>query len=136
MTNMGSGMRKHGLSKKVQKTSGKHRLIREATAHYGQASYSATEAKQEFGRLLDEAIHGTTVVITRHDSPRAVLISMDRFNELQEAPLLKLNTLSDEFDALLDKMQTPAARRGMSSAFGASPKELGKAAAAVSRKRG
>ena len=135
MSNMGN-MKSRRISRKVPKTPSQPNVVREAAAHYGQASYTATEAKQEFGRLLDEAIHGKTVVITRHDSPRAVLISMDRFNELQDAPLLKLNTLSDEFDALLDKMQTPAARRGMSSAFGASPKELGKAAAAASRKRG
>jgi len=128
-------MKKRETSRKVSKTSGQPG-VREAAAPYGQASYTATEAKQEFGRILDQAIHGTTVVITRHDSPRAVLISMDRFNELQDAPLLKLNTLSDEFDALLEKMQTPAARRGMSSAFGASPKQLGKTAAAATRKRG
>src|SRR5690242_10528063 len=103
-------MKKRGTSRKVSKTSGQPG-VREAAVLYGQASYTATEAKQEFGRILDQAIHGTTVVITRHDSPRAVLISMDRFNELQDAPLLKLNTLSDEFDALLEKMQTPAARR-------------------------
>lgn len=101
-----------------------------------QASYTATQAKHEFGRVLEQAIHGTTVVITKHDAPRAVLISMDQFKALQDAPQLKLNTLSDQFDALLDRMQTPAGRRGMSVAFNASPKQLGKAAVASARKRG
>ena len=99
-------------------------------------SYTATEAKHEFGRVLEQAIHGATVVITKHDAPRAVLISMDQFKALQDAPQLKLNTLSEQFDALLDQMQTPQARRGMSVAFNASPKQLGKAAVVSARKRG
>ena len=41
------------------------------------ASYTATEAKNEFGRVLGQAIQGTTVLITKHDTPRAVLISID-----------------------------------------------------------
>src|SRR5690349_11199400 len=101
-----------------------------------QTSYTATVAKHEFGRVLEQAIHGTTVVITKHDSPRAVLISIDQFKALQEAPQLNLNTLSEEFDALLDRMQTPAARRAMSASFKASSKKLGKAAVASARKRG
>ena len=31
-------------------------------------SYTATEAKHEFGRVLEQAIHGATVVITKHDA--------------------------------------------------------------------
>jgi len=44
--------------------------------------------------------------------------------------------LSREFDALLARMQTPAARAGMKAAFQAYPKQLGRAAVAVARKRG
>jgi hypothetical protein len=61
---------------------------------------------------------------------------MDQFKALQDAPQLKLNTLSSQFDALLDRMQTPQARRGMSAAFNASSKQLGKAAVVAARKRG
>jgi prevent-host-death family protein len=99
------------------------------------ASYTATEAKNEFGRLLERAIHGTTVVITKHNSPRAVLISIDRFQSLQEAPQAKLNTLTQQFDTLLERMQSAQARRGMAAAFRADNKQLGKAAVAAARKR-
>jgi antitoxin Phd len=135
MANMG-GMKRRTISKRVSKPIGSPGVERREAARHGRASYTATEAKHEFGRVLEQAIHGTTVVITKHDSPRAVLISMDHFQALQDAPHLKLNTLSDEFDALLERMQTPASRRGMSSAFAASPKRLGKAAVASVRKRG
>jgi len=97
---------------------------------------SATEAKNEFGRILETVIQGGKVVITKHDSPKAVLISMREFNTLSNAHRAELETLSDEFDRLLAKMQAPAARAGMHAAFHATPKELGKAAVAAARKRG
>jgi antitoxin Phd len=99
------------------------------------ASISATDAKNEFGRILEKAIQGGTVVITKHDVPKAVLISVNEFNALSRAVGVKLDTLSGEFDALLARMQTPAARAAMKSAFDASPKQLGKAAVAAARKR-
>jgi prevent-host-death family protein len=98
--------------------------------------YTATEAKNEFGRLLDRAVQGATVVITKHDAPKAVLISMEKFNALQQAPQLKLDTLSAEFDDLLARMQTTKARGSMERAFNASPERLGKAAVLAARKRG
>lgn len=96
---------------------------------------SATEAKNEFGRLLETVIRGAKVVITKHDSPKAVLISMDEFNALSNAHTVELETLSEEFDGLLARMQTQAARAGMNAAFHARPKELGKASVAAARKR-
>ena len=99
-------------------------------------SVTATEAKNEFGRLLDAAIQGGAVIITKHDAPKAVLISMDEFEALSRAGETKLDTLRGEFDELLARMQTPKARAGMKAAFNASPKELGKAAVAAARPRG
>jgi len=96
---------------------------------------SATDAKNEFGRILEKVIQGGKVVITKHDSPKAVLISMEEFNTLSNAHKAALETLSAEFDKLLARMQTPAARAGMKAAFHATPKELGRAAVAAARKR-
>ena len=76
------------------------------------------------------------MVITQHDAPKAVLLSVDEFTALTRATEGTLDTLSAEFDALLARMQTPRARAGMKAAFAASPKELGKAAVAAARKRG
>ena len=100
------------------------------------SSVSASEAKCEFGRVLETAIQGDAVVITKHDSPKAVLISVENFNALSGAAETKLDTLSQEFDALLAQMQTSKARRGMKAAFAASGKRLGKAAVAATRSRG
>jgi len=97
---------------------------------------TATAAKNEFGRVLEEVIRGGIIVITKHHEPKAILISVREFNALANANRMKLDTLSAEFDALLARMQTPAARAGMKAAFDASPQQMGKAAVAVARKRG
>ena len=100
------------------------------------SSVSASEAKSAFGRVLELAIQGGAVVITKHDAPKAVLISVENFNALSGAAETKLETLSHEFDALLARMQTSKARRGMKAAFAASGKRLGKAAVAATRSGG
>ena len=91
--------------------------------------------RNEFERLLEMAIQGTTVVITKDDSPRAVLISIDHFQTLQEAPQMKLNTLTEQIDTFLERMQSTKARHGMAAGFRANNKQLGKAAVAAARKR-
>ena len=98
--------------------------------------FTATDAKKEFGRVLEIVLRGGRVVITRHDAPKAVVLSMEEFSALTQATERTLATLSDEFDALLAGMQTPKARAGMKAAFGAEPKALGRAAVAAARRRG
>lgn len=100
------------------------------------ASFTATDAKKQFARVLELVLQGGAVVITKHDAPKAVLLSVDEFTALTRATEGTLDTLSAEFDALLARMQTPRARAGMKAAFAASPRELGKAAVAAARKRG
>ncbi len=99
-------------------------------------SVTATDAKTEFGRILEMATAGGVVIITKHDVPKAVLISVDEFEALSRAGEGALDTLSGEFDTLLARMQTPAWRAKMEAAFNATPKQLGKAAVAAARKRG
>jgi prevent-host-death family protein len=106
------------------------------TTDKGRALVTATEAKNRFGHLLEKAMRGGVVVITKHDAPQAVLISMDEYTALSGAPEARINSLSAEFDALLMHMQRPGARKAIKAAFHASPKQLGKAAVAAARKRG
>jgi antitoxin Phd len=114
-------------------TPGSPRTARVAPNKAG--SFTATEAKNKFGQILEKALHGDVVVITKHDAEKAVLISMEAFEALSRAPESRIDTLSAEFDTLLARMQGPAARQAMHLAFHASPKQLGKAAVAAARKR-
>lgn len=99
------------------------------------ASFTATEAKNEFGRLLERAIQGDSIVITKHDAPKAVLISIDEYNALRKIPDAQLAALNTEFDAIFERMQTPQARAAVEDLFNSTPAELGKAAVAAARKR-
>src|SRR5437868_7353516 len=117
-----------------------HRLRRTvaapAPAASAPASFTATDAKKEFGRVLEIVLRGGRVVITKHDAPKAVVLSIEEFGALTQATERTLETLSVDFDARLAAMQAPKARAAMKAAFDAAPKELGRAAVAAARRRG
>jgi prevent-host-death family protein len=96
---------------------------------------SATEAQNEFGRILEIVAQDRVVIITRHNSPRAVVISLDRYDALSGTYEQVLDELTEEFDALYERMQTPEANAAAERAINASPEELGRAAAAAARRR-
>lgn len=96
---------------------------------------SATEAKNKLGEVLDSVMQRGMVLITKHEAPKAVLLSMEEYGALSRATETRLDTLNDEFNALLARMQTAKARAGMKAAFAASPSQLGKAAVAAARRR-
>ncbi len=130
------------VTKSIRKRPGRASATRLATVRNRRGdvvtpvSVTASVAKSEFGRVLETALHEGAVVITRHNAPRAVLISVEQFNALAGASETVLDTLDREFDALLDRMQTPGTRRGLKMAFSTSGKDAGKAAVAAVRKRG
>jgi antitoxin Phd len=92
------------------------------------SSFTATAAKNEFGRVLHLVAEGRTVVITKHDTPAAVIVSYSEFRELAEASSRRWDTLSAEFDELLAGMQSAGSLAGLAAAFAASPAEIGRAA--------
>lgn len=98
------------------------------------STVAATKVKNEFGTILEQAMHGGAVAITRHDLPKAVLLSYDEFVFLVKDRAPQLNDLTNEFDALLAVMQTAKVRQGMADAFRASPFQLGRAAVTAARK--
>jgi prevent-host-death family protein len=99
-------------------------------------SFPATVAKNEFGRVLEAALERGTVVITKHDAPKAVLLSMEAYRALAGRTESVLDALTGEFDAMFERMQTPGARKARNALFAATPAELGRAAAAAARKGG
>jgi antitoxin Phd len=102
----------------------------------GATTVSATDAQNEFGRVLHRASHDEVVVITRHGVPRAVLLSVDKYTELVGAQAARLGELTAEFDAMLAEMQSPAVKAGIARGFQTTPKQMGKAAVAAARRHG
>ena len=94
---------------------------------------AATQVKNEFGTIFEQASLGGAVAITKHNTPKAVLLSYAEFEALTKASMPALDDLSDEFDRLLESMQTPQSKTAMAAAFDATPEQLGRAAVKAAR---
>lgn len=94
---------------------------------------AATRFKNEFGTIFEQATIDGAVAITKHNTPKAVLLSFAEFEALTKASAPELDELTDEFDELLERMQTPDAKVAMAAAFDATPEQLGRAAAKAAR---
>ena len=99
-------------------------------------AFAASEVKNKFSSMLDRAAQGGAVAIKRHDTTKAILISVEEFQSLVASRHSTLAALSSEFDNLLAQMQTPAHRKGAQRAFAASPARLGKTAVKAAAARG
>ncbi|CAM4459379.1 prevent-host-death family protein [Mycobacterium basiliense] len=93
---------------------------------------TATRLKNEFGTVFEQAALEGAVVITKHNIPKAVLLSYAEFEALT-AGTPALDDLTERFDALLAAMQTPEAKAGVAAAFDATPDQLGAAAVKAAR---
>jgi len=99
-------------------------------------SVSATIAKNEFGTVLDAAVQDGAVIITKHDSPKAVLVSIDRISELLAKHEPSLEALTREFDDMVSRMRTTKARAAARGLFTTPPASFGEAAVVGAKKHG
>lgn len=95
----------------------------------------ASEAKNRFASVLECVSKGQQVFITKHNSTKAVVMSVERYRLLSAATTSLLDKLTAEFDARFERMQTPAVRLGMQKAFDATPDKLAKSAVKAARAR-
>jgi prevent-host-death family protein len=96
---------------------------------------TSTEAKNGFGRVLDAVARNRTVLITKHNTAQAVVMSMEQYRALTSPGRSGLDDLTAEFDALLERMQTARSREGLREALGSSGDDLADAAVAAARQR-
>lgn len=94
---------------------------------------AASRLKNEFGAVFEQAAVNGAVVITKHDTPKAVLLSYAEFEALTASATPVLDDLSERFDQLLATMQTSEAKAGVAAAFDATPEELGATAVKAAR---
>jgi len=90
---------------------------------------SATELKNATADVFEQVAARRAVAITRHEKPRAVLLSVEQYEALtgQQNPDW-LEKLHEEYRGLLDRMQGPKQRAAAEKLFKATPEELGEAA--------
>ncbi len=108
-------------------------MTNDALSKLRYTTVAASEAKNQFGQVLESALRDGAVVITKHDTPKAILLSIEEFEAV--AARSRLDTLAREFDAKYARMQQPGFDKALGTAFGAAPKRLGAAAVKAARKR-
>jgi antitoxin Phd len=96
---------------------------------------TATELKQSTADVLDQVSAGKAIAITRHDKPRAVLISIEQYKELTDGQSGWLQGLQAEYFGMLDSMQAPEQKAAAQRLFEATPEELGAAAVRGAQRR-
>jgi antitoxin Phd len=94
---------------------------------------AATRFKNEFGAIFEQATVNGAIAITKHNTPKAVLLSYAEFEALTKLSTPVLDELTAQFDELLESMQTPQAKSAMAAAFDATPEQLGRAAVKTAR---
>lgn len=87
---------------------------------------SATQFKQHVGKYLDATRVGR-VIIQRQARPTAVLMSVEEYEALDPDAGRVIDMLTEEFDALVSRMQPRSFHRAMTKAFAASGSALGAA---------
>jgi prevent-host-death family protein len=104
----------------------------DSQAACGLRSVTASDLKNNFGEVIAQAMKGA-VAITRHQRAEFVLLPVEQYLELQQARTAPLQALTVEFDAMVARMNTPAANRGVARLFKAAPDALGKSAVKAAR---
>ena len=98
---------------------------------------TATELKNSTADVIEQVAARRAIAITRHDKPRAVLISIEEYEALTGQDPEWLEGLKQKYQGLLDSMQGPEQQAATERAFNATPEELGAAAVlAAQRKKG
>jgi len=95
----------------------------------GEAAHmTASEAKNGFGRVLDRVAKDGAVVITKHDRPDAVILSMDAYQRLVEPKPPGVDVLTAEFDALYERLQRADTAQKIEAVFALDPAALARVA--------
>ena len=89
---------------------------------------TATELKNATADVFEQVAAKQAIAITRHEKPRAILLSVEQYEALTRQRPEWLETLHEEYRGMLERMQGPEQRAGAEKLFKATPEELGQAA--------
>ena len=86
---------------------------------------AASEVKSNWRSIVKEA-RQKEVIVTNYNRPEAVVMSAERYAELQKAARANdpMQRLREEWDRRLAVLNTPEGRAAMDRAFNASPQEI------------
>lgn len=69
--------------------------------------FTSTNLVMDIGAVTREVMKRGAAIITRHDAPVMVVMSMDRYAEMEKASSPDLDALTSRFDAAYARMQAP-----------------------------
>ncbi len=93
----------------------------------GLHSVDASTVKNRYRDVAVAAAKGA-VVIRHYSRPEFVILPAAEYVRLEKLRRAPLDALTEQFDGLVAKMQTPRSRKAVSALFGATAGQLGKAA--------
>lgn len=99
-------------------------------------SVSATQLVSGMNKVTSTVMAHGAVVVTRHEQPSMVLMSVERYLALQQAAEPDLDQLTLRFDEMYQRMQAPGAAGRMADAFAMAPDQLADAALAAAQADG
>ena len=89
---------------------------------------TATELKNSTADVFEQVAAKQAIAITRHEKPRAILLSVEQYEALAGQRPEWLEKLHEEYRGMLERMQGPEQRAGAEKLVRATPEELGQAA--------
>lgn len=95
---------------------------------------TATDLKNSTAEVLDSVRERRALAITRHEKPRAVLLSIEAYQALVHRDPPWLESLKEQYQDMLEAMQAPEQKAAALRAFNATPEELGRAAVEGARR--
>ena len=96
---------------------------------------TATELKNATADVFDQVAAKQAIAITRHEKPRAILLSIEQYEALTGQRPDWLEALHEECRGMLERMQGPEQRAAAEKLFKATPEELGEAALWAAREK-
>ncbi|MBJ7390602.1 MAG: type II toxin-antitoxin system Phd/YefM family antitoxin [Chthoniobacterales bacterium] len=96
---------------------------------------TATELKNSTADVFEQVAAKQAIAITRHEKPRAILLSVEQYEALTGQRPEWLEKLHEEYRGMLERMQGPEQRAGAEKLFRATPEELGQAALWAARQK-
>ena len=96
-----------------------------ARAVDGMAHFPSTRLATGIGAITREVMRRGAALITKHDQPVMVLMSVERYAQLEKVATPDLGALTQRFDTLYARMQAPGtAERTLGALALATPKPV------------
>lgn len=110
------------MAKKYQPTSPRAPRLHELP------TITATELKGATAEVLERVSAGAAVAVTKHDKPRAVIVPYEDYVSWKSGQADLFDRLLEEYQGVLEDMQSPEQKAAAKRLFEATPEELGEAA--------